>query len=351
MGYEFTSSFQVLHIMAVLCIAMVMNICAAPPPLSRRTPHLTVAKDGSGNFTTISEALSAMPLKYTGRYVIYVKTGVYKENVIVTQRMVNITMYGDGYKRSIITGNKNFKDGFQLPNTSTFAVLGDGFMAQYIGFINTAGPIKEQAVALQVHSKQAVFLNCLMEGYQDTLYAHYGRQFYRDCQITGTIDFIFGDATAVFQNCNIYLRKPLKNQENVVTAQGKVGKKGNTGFVLQNCTFLADHTFETEKGKFKSYLGRPWKLYSRTIVMESYIGDFISPKGWLEYDGSRGLRTLFYAEFNNRGPGSGTSGRVRWPGYRVIKREEATKFIVGPFLQGETWLTNLGIPVHFGLFT
>ncbi|KAL3807380.1 hypothetical protein ACJIZ3_000432 [Penstemon smallii] len=264
-----------------------------------------------------------MPHKYTGRYLIYVKTGIYKENVLVTQQMVNITMYGDGYKRSIITGNKNFKDGFQLPDTATFAVLGEGFMAQYIGFINTAGPIKEQAVALQVHADRAAFLNCLMEGYHDTLYANLGRHFFRDCQITGTVDFIFGDATIVFQNCNIYLRKPLKSRE-----------RYNTGFVLQNCNFLADHTLERQKGKFKSYLGRPWKLYSTTIVMESYIGDLISPKG-----------LYFMLNLTMGDQGLGTSDRVTWPGCRVIKRKEATRFTVDQFLQGETWLTNLGVPV------
>ncbi|KAK4479678.1 hypothetical protein RD792_015207 [Penstemon davidsonii] len=351
MESTFAPSFHVLLIVALLCIAMVMNICAATSPLSRLTPHLIVAKDGSGNFATISEALNAMPHKYTGRYVIYLKSGIYEENVVVTQRMVNVTIYGDGYKKSIVTGNKNCKDGVQLPDTATFAILGNGFMAQYIGFRNTAGPIKKQAVALRVNAEHAAFLNCLMEGYQDTLYANSGKQFYRDCQIIGTIDFIFGDGVAVFQNCNIYMRKPLKNQQNVVTAQGKKKNIDSTGFILQNCSFLADHTFEREKGKFKSYLGRPWKLYSRTIVMESYIGDFISPKGWLEYNGTRGIKTLFYAEFNNRGPGSNTSGRVTWPGYRVIKRKEAMRFTVGPFLQGEAWLTNLGVPVHFGLFT
>ncbi|KAL3848942.1 hypothetical protein ACJIZ3_010824 [Penstemon smallii] len=256
--------------------------------------------------------------------------------------MVNITIYGDGYNKSIVTGNKTVK--------MEFTVLGNGFMAKYIGFRNTAGPLKEQAVALQVYADHVAFLNCLMEGYQDTLYANLGKQFYRDCQITGTIDFVFDDARAVFQNCNIYLRKPLKNQQNVVTAQGKEKYRENTGFVLQNCNFLADDTLKPENGRFKSYLGRPWKIYSTTIVMESYIGDLISSRGWLEWNGTRGLNTLFYAEFNNRGPGSDTSGIVRWPGYKVIKREEARRYIVGPFLQGETWLTNLGIPVHSGLF-
>ncbi|KAL3825426.1 hypothetical protein ACJIZ3_021455 [Penstemon smallii] len=224
-------------------------------------------------------------------------------------------------------------------------------MAQYIGFKNTAGPIKKQAVALHVNAENAVFLNCLMEGYQDTLWANTGYQFYRNCRITGTIDFIFGEAFVVFQKCDILMRKPLKYQQNVVTAQGKRTQDAKNGFVLQNCNFLADDTLEREKGRFKSYLGRPWKNYSTTVVMESYIGDLISPKGWLEWNRTQGLSTLFYAEFNNRGPGSNTSGRVRWPGYRVIKRKKAARFTVGRFLKGKTWLTNLGVPVHFGSFT
>lgn len=234
---------------------------------------------------------------------------------------------------------------------SIAAALGDGFLAQSLGFRNTAGPEKHQAVALRVQADRSIFINCRMEGYQDTLYAQTHRQFYRSCYITGTVDFIFGDAAAIFQNCMIYVRRPLDNQQNIVTAQGRMDKRETTGIVLQNCHILADDKLEPEKAKFRSYLGRPWKEYSRTIIMETEIGDLIQPEGWMEWRGDFGLKTLYYAEFNNKGPGSNTSGRVKWAGYKTIKKEEALKYTVGPFLQGESWLKSADVPVRFGMFT
>jgi len=317
----------------------------------KQNPNVTVAKDGSGNYTTITAALNALPQKYKGRYVIYVKEGVYEENVIVTKKTENITIYGDGSQKSIVTGKKNYIDGVPTFQTATFAALGDGFMAQSIGFRNTAGPEKHQAVALRVQADRSIFLNCRMEGYQDTLYAQTHRQFYRSCYITGTVDFIFGDAAAIFQNCMIYVRKPMDNQQNIITAQGRVDKRETTGIVLQNCRILADDKLNSEKAKIKSYLGRPWKEYSRTIIMETEIGDLIQPAGWLEWSGDFALKTLYYAEYNNKGPGSSTSGRVKWPGYKAIKREDALKFTVGPFLQGNNWLKSAQVTVHFGMFS
>uniref|UniRef100_A0A5B7C2I7 Pectinesterase n=1 Tax=Davidia involucrata TaxID=16924 RepID=A0A5B7C2I7_DAVIN len=314
------------------------------------TPNVTVAKDGSGNFTTVSDALAAMPAKHKGRYVIYVKVGIYEEYVTVTKKMVNVTMYGDGSQKTVITGNKNFIDGVRTFQTATFAALGEGFMAQSIGFRNTAGPEKHQAVALRVQSDRSIFLNCRMEGYQDTLYAQTHRQFYRSCLITGTVDFIFGDAAAIFQNCMIYVRKPLENQQNIVTAQGRADKRQTTGIVLHNSRVLADETLEPEKSKFKSYLGRPWKEFSRTVVMETEIGDLIHPDGWLPWNGDFALKTLYYAEYNNKGPGAGVSGRVKWPGHKVINKEEAMKYTVAPFIQGDSWLKASDVPVHLGLY-
>lgn len=224
-------------------------------------------------------------------------------------------------------------------------------MAQSLGFRNTAGPEKQQAVALRVHSDRSIFVNCRMEGYKGTLYALAHRQFYRSCYITGTVDFIFGDAAAVFQNCMIYMRKPLESQQNVMTAQGRADKRETTGTVLQNCKILADDKLAPEKAKFKSFLGRPWKEYSRTVIMESEIGDHIQAEGWKEWIGDKGLDTLYYAEFNNKGPGSNTKDRVKWGGYKILKRDEALKFTVGPFLQGEDWLKAADVPVRFGMFS
>ncbi|KDP33981.1 hypothetical protein JCGZ_07552 [Jatropha curcas] len=313
------------------------------------TPNVIVAKDGSGKFKTISEALKAMPKKYKGRYIIYVKAGVYDEVVTVEKKMENITMYGDGSQKSIITGNKNFKDGVQTFRTASFVALGNGFMAKAIGFRNTAGPEKHQAVAARVQADRTIFLNCRFEGYQDTLYVQTHRQYYRSCVIAGTIDFIFGDAAAILQNCQIVIRKPLENQQNIVTAQGRIDPHETTGIVLQNCRIQPDKSLVPDKAKFKSYLGRPWKEYSRTIVMESTIEDLIHPDGWLAWEGEKGLKTLYYAEFNNKGPGASTKARVKWPGYHVIDKEEANKYTIEPFIQGD-WINDMGAPVHFGLF-
>ncbi|XP_010273980.1 PREDICTED: putative pectinesterase/pectinesterase inhibitor 45 [Nelumbo nucifera] len=312
-------------------------------------PNAVVAKDGSGDFKTISDALAKIPKKYTGRYVIYVKAGVYDETVIVTKDMVNVTMYGDGSMKSIVTGSKNFVDGIRTFQTATFAALGEGFTAMAMGFRNTAGPEKHQAVALRVQADRSVFINCRMEGYQDTLYVQTHRQFYRSCVIAGTIDFIFGDASAILQNCMIMVRKPLDNQQNTVTAQGRADKRETTALVIQNSRILPDDKLVPDRTKIKSYLGRPWKEYSRTIIMESTISDVIQPDGWLPWDGDFALNTLFYAEYNNRGPGAKLTARVKWPGFKVIKKDEADKFTVGTFLE-TNWIQASGAPFRQGLY-
>lgn len=228
-------------------------------------------------------------------------------------------------------------------------VLGDGFLGKAMGFRNTAGPEKHQAVAARVQADRAIFVNSRFEGYQDTLYAQTHRQFYRSCVISGTIDFIFGDAAAVFQNCIMVVRKPMENQQNIVTAQGRYDKQETTGFVLQKCVIKPDDKLVPEKGKIKSYLGRPWKEYSRTIIMETEIGDIIQPDGWLPWAGSFALNTLYYAEFNNTGPGASTKARVNWAGHKVINKQEASKFTVGSFLNG-TWIKGRGVPAQMGLY-
>ncbi|KAF8388665.1 hypothetical protein HHK36_025345 [Tetracentron sinense] len=316
---------------------------------AKLNPNVIVAKDGSGNYTTITDALAAMPLKYKGRYVIYIKVGIYDETVTVTKKMVNLTMYGDGSRKTIVTGRKNFVDGVRTFQTATFVALGEGFMAKAMGFRNTAGPEKHQAVAIRVQSDHSVFLNCRMEGYQDTLYAQTHRQFYRSCVIAGTVDFIFGDAAAIFQNCMIVIRKPLDNQRNIVTAQGRIDRHETTGIVIQNCRILPDKKLIPLRFKLESYLGRPWKEYSRTIIMESTIGDLIHADGWLPWEGDFALKTLSYGEYNNRGPGAKLTARIKWPGYKVIKKQEAMKYTVGAFLQGD-WMKTSGTPVHLGLF-
>lgn len=244
--------------------------------------------------------------------------------------------------------NNNNASSCSLPRNFT-AVIGAGFMAKDMGFENTAGPEKHQAVALRVQSDESIFYNCQMDGYQDTLYAHAHRQFYRDCTITGTIDFIFGDAAAVFQNCKMLVRKPLENQQCIVTAQGRTERREPTGIILQNCTISADKDLYPLRKTVRSYLGRPWKEYSRTIIMQTQIDDLIQPQGWLPWMGDFALNTCFYTEYGNRGAGSGTTERAKWRGVKKITPQHAADFTAGRFIGGDKWIEPTGVPYTSGL--
>ncbi|KAK8548781.1 hypothetical protein V6N12_061686 [Hibiscus sabdariffa] len=229
------------------------------------------------------------------------------------------------------------------------AIMGPKFLAKDIGFQNTAGAIKHQAVALKIQSDQTIFHNCQMDGYQDTLYAHSQRQFFRDCTISGTIDFIFGDSTAVFQNCKLIIRKPLDRQQCIVTAQGRSNPRLATGFVLHNCIISGAQDYLPVKASSKTYLGRPWHEYSRTLVMQSQLDAIIAPEGWLPWNGNFALDTLWYAEFNNRGPGAVQTNRVKWRGIQKITAAQAQQFTAGVFLLGGQWIPSSGVPYTAGL--
>lgn len=216
-----------------------------------------------------------------------------------------------------------------------------------MGFLNSTGPQNYQVVALRVCGDQSVINRCRIDGYQDSLYAHAQRQFYRDCYITGTIDFIFGDASVVFQNSQIVARRPMDGQNNEITAQGRDDQHQNSGISIQNCDIIASPDLEPVKGIVKSYLGRLWKKFSRTVVMESYIGDHIDPAGWSEWKGDFALNTLYYGVYLNHGPGAGTRDRVKWPGYHNITSSvEAYQFTVASLIQGGTWLKSTGVSLY-----
>lgn len=219
-----------------------------------------------------------------------------------------------------------------------------------MGFQNTAGPEGHQAVALRVQSDRAAFYNCRMDGYQDTLYVQTHRQFYRNCVISGTVDFIFGDSTTIIQNCLIIVRKPMDNQQNTVTAHGRTNPREPTGLVIQNCRIVPEQKLEPVRFRIPTFLGRPWKMYSRTVIMESTLGDFIQPAGWMPWAGNFALDTLYYAEYANRGPGANTARRIKWKGFHVItNRNEALQFTAGPFIQANLWVRFTGAPYFLGL--
>jgi pectinesterase len=309
---------------------------------------IVVAKDGTGKYKTLTEAINEVPKKNNNTFVIYVKAGIYDEHVIINKTMNNIVLIGDGPTATKITGNRNFVDGIPTFKTATVSVMGANFMAKNIGFENSAGAEKHQAVALRVQSDMSIFYNCRMDGYQDTLYAHTHRQFYRDCVITGTIDFIFGNSAVVFQNCTMVVRKPMVSQQCIVTAQGRIDRREPSGIVLQGCNIIADPLYYPLREENRAYLGRPWKEFSRTIIMQTQIGDFIQPEGWLPWMGDFALNSCFYSEIDNKGPGSVQTGRVKWRGVKTLTQAHALQFTPGAFLGGDTWIRPTGVPYVSG---
>ncbi|KAJ9559942.1 hypothetical protein OSB04_005102 [Centaurea solstitialis] len=301
---------------------------------------VTVAKDGSGDYTTVAAAVAGAPSKSGSRYVIKIAAGVYKENVEIPTTKTNLMFIGDGRTNTIITGSRNVASGDTTTfNSATVAAVGDGFLARDITFENTAGPSGHQAVALRVGSDLSAFYRCGIQGYQDTLYVHSNRQFFVDCLVMGTVDFIFGNAAVVLQDCDIQPRRP-----------GRTDPNQNTGIVIQKCTITASSDLKPVEANFPTYLGRPWKEYSRTVVMQSSISEVINPAGWYPWNGDFALDTLYYREYKNTGAGADTSHRVTWAGWGVISTTaEANTFTPRNFIDGGTWLPSTGFPFSLGL--
>ncbi|XP_073134243.1 pectinesterase 3-like [Henckelia pumila] len=302
-------------------------------------PNVTVAKDGSGDVRTITEAVERIQNKSESIFVIHVKAGEYVENVVLSKSLWNVMIYGDGKAATVVSGKRSNGTGFATFVTATFVAMGKGFMARDIGFKNDAGPQNNQAVAFRSGSDRSIFYRCSFEAFQDTLYAHSNRQFYRECDVSGTVDFIFGNSASVFQDCKIMPRQPLPNQFVTITAQGKTDPNQNTGFSIQRSEMspLGNLTAPT-------YLGRPWKNYSTTVILQTNIGGFLNPLGWLAWQSIDPPSTIFYGEYANAGPGSNTSSRVQWAGYKpTLTAAQASRFNVESFIQGTSWLNGTNV--------
>lgn len=205
-----------------------------------------------------------------------------------------------------------------------------------------------QALALSSQADRSAFYFCGFRGYQDTLLAATNRQFYRECKIYGTVDYICGNAAAVFQQSTIFASKPHGGL--VITAQARTDPEHASGTVIQNCSIIAGPDLSSGEGL--AYLGRPWKDYSNVVIMQSSLDSVVNTAGWLEWSGASSSRdsTVLYAEFDNTGPGSATDGRVKWPGYHIITdSSDVEKYSVANFIDGDSWLPDTGVPFDSGI--
>lgn len=307
-------------------------------PTTPKDPNnMTVAKDSSGDFTTIQEAIDNAKAFPYNRITIFIKNGIYKEKVKIHEWNPNITLVGESKENTIITYDDYFNK-LGLGRNSTFytytlLVEANNVVLKNLTIKNSSGEVG-QAVALSVFSDEVAVINCNLIGNQDTLYASgKGKQYYRDCYIEGTTDFIFGSATAFFENCQIHSKK-----DSYITA-ASTPKDSLLGYVFKNCKLTADEDVTAV------YLGRPWRIYAQTVFINCDLGAHILPEGWHNWSKPEAESTTYYAEYNNYGEGFQPEKRVQWS--HQLKASEAKKYtlksVLGKFkkeLQKE-WYEHL----------
>jgi pectinesterase len=295
--------------------------------------RLVVAKDGSGKFTTVQAALNAVPAQNKNPVEIYIKKGVYREPLTLPAGKDHVTMRGEDKNNTILTydnhtGTVSPKgDTINTYTSATFFIQASDFKAFNLTFQNNAGFTAGQAVAVFAYGDKLAFDNCRFLGFQDVLFCSglNSRQYYRNCYIEGTTDFIFGPATAVFQNCTIHSKK-----NSHVTA-ASTPKDHAYGFVFLDCKLTGD------AGLNSVSLGRPWQPYSSVAYIRCNIGSHIIPEGWNNWKKPANEQTARYAEYENTGLGAQPLARAKWS--KQLTDDEVKDYTVKNILAGnDNWM-------------
>jgi pectinesterase len=311
------------HVLPALLIFCAAHILKAD------TPHVdaTVALDGSGQYTSLQEAISTAPMRTdpaAAPWIIRVKPGTYTERIYVQRERGNIHIVGDDPATTIITYHLNANlpgpDGKPIGTfrTPTVQIDSDNMVWKNLTLANSAGPVG-QALALRADGDRLTFLNCRFLGWQDTLLLNRGRHYFADCRIEGHVDFIFGAATAYFERCEIHILR-----DGYITA-ASTPKDQPYGFVFADCKI-------TGEAGAKTYLGRPWREFAKTVFIRTQMSDVVRPEGWHNWNKPGSETTTFYAEFDSSGVGAQPANRVTWA--KPLSAEQAAKFTAPTVLAG-----------------
>ncbi|CAM6083118.1 unnamed protein product [Calypogeia fissa] len=303
--------------------------------------EMRVALDGSGSYRTVQEAIDKIPFNNKQRVVIRIAPGIYKQPIYIPKTKTFITFLGLDAHRTILTWF-NTATSIQhhqpetIIGTGTFAcgsviVEGEDFIAENVTFENAAPKGSGQAVAIRVTADRCAFYGCRFLGWQDTAYLHYGRHYFRDCYIEGSVDFIFGNATVLLEYCQIHCKS-----QGYITAQQRTSETETTGYVFLRCTVTG-----TGESKPYVYLGRPWGPYARVLFAYTWMDSCVLPAGWNNWDNPQNETTACYLEYRCTGPGNDTTKRVRWA--RKLNYEEAASYLSPRFIdQQGSWLNING---------
>jgi len=260
---------------------------------------IVVAADGTGDVRTVQEAVEKVPANNDRRVVIRIKPGIYSEQVRVPVDKPFISFIGESAERTKITFNLSNKAAGSTSASYSVYIGGHDFHAENITFENSFGT-GSQAVAVLVEADRAVFKKCRFLGWQDTLYAKNGRQYYRDCYIEGHVDYIFGQAAAVFEDCQIHSKG-----DGYITAPMRFAADEPSGFVFLDSTLTSENT------KNGIYLGRPWRDYGRTVFINTKMDAAIRPEGWHHWEPQR-EKTAYFGELGSSGTSVANAARVSW---------------------------------------
>jgi pectinesterase len=327
------------NVLLICCFLLCTHLLKGQSTLSPTVAvSFTVAQDGSGTHKTIQEAVNSFRDHMQVRVTLYVKNGVYAEKLVIPSWKPNIHLIGESKEGVIITGADysgktypNGRDGtgndkFSTYTSYTVRVDAPDVILENVTIRNTAGRVG-QAVALHVEGDRFVCKNCSLLGNQDTLYAaaEGSRQYYENCFIEGTTDFIFGKSISVFQSCII---KSLS--DSYITAAATPAYQ-QYGFVFFDCKLVADPSAK------RVYLGRPWRPYAQTIFIRTDIGDHVLPAGWDNWGNAVNEKTVLYAEFGSIGTGGNVSKRVGWS-KQLSAKEASTYTLTTIFSTQSAWL-------------
>lgn len=287
------------RVVAGLLVDAMAEVVPALAPYVRHYDFV-VAKDGSGDFFTVQEAINAVPdFRKEGRATIYIRKGVYKEKLIIPASKINVSLIGA--EGAVISGDdyaskpNRFGENMSTSGSASCYIYAPDLICENLTFENTAGRVG-QAVACFVAGDRVIFRNCRFLGNQDTLYnfGKHCRQYFEDCYIEGTVDFIFGSSTAVFNRCTVhslskgYLTAPSTPQDEAY------------GYVFIDCRLTAADGVE------KVYLARPWRPYAKSVFIHCEMGGHILPVGWHNWNKKDAEKTIFFAEYENTGAGAAT---------------------------------------------
>lgn len=300
----------------IVCCVFVVNCLFS----AAQSKQLIVAQDGSGNYTTVQAALNAVPKNNKTPITIYIKPGIYKEKLYLDSTRKGVHLEGADKFTTILTYDDHTGkvspngDSINTRSSYSFLIAADDFSANNITFQNDAGFTAGQAVAAEVRGDKAVFTNCRFVGNQDVLFTNSerSRQYYFNCYIEGTTDFIFGSATAWFEHCHIHSKK-----NSHVTA-ASTPKDHPYGYVFNDCVLTGDTSLHSVS------LGRPWRPYASVTYLHCYLGPHFKTEGWSNWNTTDNYKTTRYSEYQNYGPGAGLAGRVTWS--QQLTAEQAMQY-------------------------